>query len=115
MLDVPLEVVHHDTSLIKHRHISYVATHFNLVLANHFAVEVSDHVAIFYLFLGVQVYGSVVDTEFVEPKKGDGSIMQVQEENLGQTLRTVNFLVFKFDLLIELGNSIDLPRFCLEC
>ena len=115
MLDVALKVVHHDTSLIKHRHISYIATHFNLVLANHFAVEVSDHVAIFYLFLGVEVYSSVVDTEFVKAKKGDGSIVQIQEEDLSQTLRTVNFLVFKLDLLIELGNSIDLPRFCLEC
>lgn len=79
-------------SLVQNCNISDVASDVNLVQADHSSVKTGNSVAIVYQFLGIQVDGTVVNTELIKPEKGNGGIVEVEENDLGQALGTVDLL-----------------------
>lgn len=74
---VALEMVLEHAALVQDCHIADVAADVNLVLTDHAPVEIRDPVAVVYQFLSIEVNGSVINSELIQPEKWNCSIVKV--------------------------------------
>ena len=79
-----------------------------MIESNHRFVEIGNFVAVVDLLVTVEVYGSVVDAEFVHTEEWDRDILLVQINNFHEHISAIDLLLGVLDAVVEGRDAVYL-------